>query len=530
MAATAENQEPVAPLPETPVIDVDAALEEYRRREMLAHLVGPLVSLVVHAVLMGSALFLIKGTPQKETAAVEVKMEELQVKELDPKVLQELQKLEDLPQDAVPTVERPDIPQEAAAATEVSTDEFSDQMATTDEAVDLASMLDIKPSQTPLKLSAIYGARVSAGTRQKTLENFGGSVVGESSVLKALRWLKANQKPDGSWSQSQPLAMAGLASLAFLAHGETPLSEEFGVTMQKALQYVANATMSHTDQTAKGGQFPYQNGIATYALSEGYGLTKIPFLKPAMEKGLSLIVRGQQARGGWDYGYNNSKLNAATCQDGHPWDLSVSGWQMQALKAGFVAGADVKGLVEAMEKAVGFLKKTAYKDGKFGYSSPGAGSPGMWGAGTLCLQLLGEGKCVEAKECTKVISETQTVLWIDEKRGEVAGHANPCYNWYYQTQVMFHAGQAYWNKWNDQFSSELTRNQKADGHWECPPGKKSSKDERPEYDNVYTTCLCALMLEVYYRYLPTYKLPKEVAKGRSVLDVEAEKDLGLEIR
>ena len=112
-----------------------------------------------------------------------------------------------------------------------------------------------------------------------------------------------------------------------------------------------------------------------------------------------------------------------------------------------------------------------------------------------------------------------------EKMGNV-GHGNLPYSWYYETQAMFHAGRTYWRKWNDQFTNQVIRRQKSDGHWESP----KLKDKAPaEYDPYFATCLCCLMLEVYYRYLPTYKMPKPVTRGPSILDIESEDDLGLEI-
>jgi hypothetical protein len=70
----------------------------------------------------------------------------------------------------------------------------------------------------------------------------------------------------------------------------------------------------------------------------------------------------------------------------------------------------------------------------------------------------------------------------------------------------------------------MIKNQKRDGHWDCP-----GKGDKPEYDPWYTTTLCCLSLQVYYRYLPTYKMPKRVAKsGTSVLDA-IDEDLGLDL-
>ncbi|MDX9981987.1 MAG: terpene cyclase/mutase family protein, partial [Lentisphaeria bacterium] len=334
----------------------------------------------------------------------------------------------------------------------------------------------------------------------------------EAAVLRALRWLKLTQNPDGSWSRTQPEAMGGLCLLAFLAHGETPTSEEFGMTVQKAIKYLCDRMTAVPENSTKGLSREYTNGIATYALAEAYGVTKLPFIKPAMEKGLRFIVRGQQNSGGFDYNYAK----------GARWDLSVTGWQVQALKAGFVAGTENGEVPKALEKAASFIKGVSYRDGKFGYNTPGSGSSGIQGVGTLCLQLIGDAESREAKAGAKWIKENATVEW-DTKR-EYAAHSNPVYNWYYQTQVMFHVGRTTWNQWNRQMKPQLVGNLKAGpktpegkltGFWEGPGGKW----DRPEYDKWYCTSLNALSLQVYYRYLPTFKMPKQIAKTeKTILD------------
>jgi hypothetical protein len=291
--------------------------------------------------------------------------------------------------------------------------------------------------------------------------------------------------------------MTGLGLLTFLAHGETPDSEEYGETVQKAIQWLVNFGMKTKSPDHRG----YGHGIITYALCEAYGLTKLPVIKPAMERCLEMIVRGQQPRGGWDYSYAK----------GERWDLSVAAWQMQALKAGYAAGSEVSGIEKAIEKSIDFLKHTAYKNGKFGYSSPGQGSTGMLGAGTLALQLLGEGDCQEVKAARDNIKELP-LNW--EKAG---GH--PLYAWYYQTQAMFHAGTSYFRDWNERFAPMIVKNQEPDGHWNMPGDAKG-------HGPVYSTTLCALSLQVYYRYLPTYQEPAKLIKKADVLDLDDD-DLGL---
>ena len=162
-------------------------------------------------------------------------------------------------------------------------------------------------------------------------------------MLRALRWLKKVQAADGSWENE---AFTGLALLCFLAHGETPQSEEFGMTVQKAMQWLSGKV------PVQGASHGYANGIATYALAEAYGMTQIPFLRQSMEAGLEVIVKGQQSGGGYNYAYGQTER----------WDLSVAGWQYQALKAGYVAGANVEGIVAAISKSTKFLKDVAYAD------------------------------------------------------------------------------------------------------------------------------------------------------------------------
>ena len=102
--------------------------------------------------------------------------------------------------------------------------------------------------------------------------------------------------------------------------------------------------------------------------------------------------------------------------------------------------------------------------------------------------------------------------------------ANPMYYWYYCTQAMFHAGQRPWKDWNDHFSQMAIAKQNPEGYWDSPGvGKKN------QIDKWYTTALCALSLQVYYRYLPTYKMPKQAVKVEKTTMESLDDDLGLEL-
>ncbi|MBT4819442.1 MAG: hypothetical protein HN742_40245 [Lentisphaerae bacterium] len=336
--------------------------------------------------------------------------------------------------------------------------------------------------------AAAYRDVRSAAQRQVRLSRFGGSDATEAAVLHALRWLGSRQNAAGTWTESQPDAMGALALLAFLGHGETLQSEEFGPNVKRSMDYLIDRMDQTPTESAAGcGGRAYVNGIVTYALGEATWMTSSERAARATEKGLAFIIRGQHERdGGWDYRYAKGKR----------WDLSVSGWQIQALHAAHVAGVAAPALEDALVRAVSFVRDVTFRKGKFGYSSPGSGSWAMQGAGAYCLQLLGGGKGAEATAALRNISDNDRIVWDEERK--YRGHTNISYNWYYETQAIFQAGGEMWRKWNKAMAETLIDHQQPDGHWDHP----GSNAEAPEYTPVYTTALCCLCLEAYYRYPP----------------------------
>jgi len=73
------------------------------------------------------------------------------------------------------------------------------------------------------------------------------------------------------------------------------------------------------------------------------------------------------------------------------------------------------------------------------------------------------------------------------------------YFWYYGTLAMFLRGGSDWDRWNDRLRDLLVDAQDEDGSWEPISHYSRYADERPD-DRSYTTAMCILMLEVYYRY------------------------------
>lgn len=369
-------------------------------------------------------------------------------------------------------------------------------------------------TKSPLVMKNLYGNR-SKGGRDKALHSYGGSSSTEDAVLKALRWLKDHQKPEGYWTGVRA-PYTGLALLAFLAHGETPASPEFGQTVEKAIKWLMS------QQNAKGSfsSDSYGHAICTYALAEAFAMTKIMSIREATEKAVKVILDGQQKDGGWFYRY----------EKGDKWDLSVMGWQIQALKAAKMGGLDTPEIEASLEKAAKAVE-LSYHTSKSSFcyqGTPGVSDSGgpMWsmnGIGVLCLQYLGKAKSKEVRGGLKAIEELELVWgtvdstgravpeadnWIGKNKkpvGEDWAHLVRVYAYYYITQAKFQNGGPMWKKWNEQFTRVLIRNQAPEGCWEGGDFGSTYGGALGEADKVYTTCFCCLMLEVYYRYLPTYQ-------------------------
>lgn len=473
------------------------------KRMIKQHIWGPIGSVVVHVVIVAMLLMFAAAPPPEPPPEVEVNMMETKADVLEEVMKTEIEKVETPPVQEEITVERPDVA--TVNTMDVPSDAPGTGGAGNSEGAgigsgdpSLSAGFEVAMAKSPLVMKGLYSAR-TAGGRKGALSAFGGTKRGEDAVLRALRWFKANQDPDGSWTKADKTsapAMAGLALLAFLAHGETPSSPEFGQTVEKAMKYIVSK------QDAKGmiGKPGYEHAICTYAISEGFGLSKIMALKEAMDKGIDIIVKGQQERGGYDYRY----------LPGPRWDLSVAGWQFQALKAAKMAGCSNPGLDNAIKKGLTFLESIAFdpKRGGFGYSAegpvPGGSKPSMSAAGALCMQLMGKPAAPEVRSALKFIEEMECVWRLAEPGPKNSDHGpNALYTWYYATQAKFQKGGKDWESWNPRFTKMLVQSQIVEGqlgHW-----------IGGDYGGaVYTTALSCLMLEVYYRYLPTYKHVEEL--------------------
>ncbi|WP_166647003.1 prenyltransferase/squalene oxidase repeat-containing protein [Prosthecobacter fusiformis] len=350
-------------------------------------------------------------------------------------------------------------------------------------------------------------SRCSPQERLKKLAETGGSAECERAVSASLEWLKGQQNEDGSWGRSggkrDKAAMTGLALLCYLGRCETPDSPFYGDNVMKGILYLVELSKKNPHGMIAEDIFnngsTYEHGIATYALGEMYTLARLgskelPGMRAAFEKGVKLIIDNQNTRGSWTYGGKEAGMTTAYTKDSKGEDLSVAGWQFQALKAAKNSGLKIQGLDAAIKKCTEYVLSKQTKDGGFGKTNRDDhyNQWSLTGAGSLALQTMSKGNTAALKKAMGFLRgflEAEPLDWNKNCN---------LYCWYYYTQTFFQAGGDDWKFYNQQFLPQILAAQQPDG---------SFKKGRPNWpagdaaDPLYRQTLCTLQLEVYYRYL-----------------------------
>ena len=322
----------------------------------------------------------------------------------------------------------------------------------------------------------------------------------DQAIEKGIQFILKKQQDDGSINdKGKKTAMTALSLMSMAAVGHQPIHpNEFGRAMQNALNFILldeNQDEQGYFGNKDGGRM-YGHGIVTLMLSEmlGMGINKETDkkIRDQCQDAIDLILRSQKVKknpaqqGGWRYS-----------PDSRDADLSVSVWQLMALRSAKNSGLDVPS--SAIANAVSYLERSykskllgngdpAEKKSGFAYQPGGSAEYTTTAAGLLAMQVCGEYESLFVHGAAD---------WLLDHKPEKSRKFF-FYGTYYYAQGMYQRGGDYAKKARDLVENILLELQRENGSW-IGSGSEAGTGE------VYSTTLAILALAVKYHYLPIYQ-------------------------
>jgi hypothetical protein len=301
-------------------------------------------------------------------------------------------------------------------------------------------------------------------------------------VAKALKFLASRQQDDGAFATSgygRNAAVVGLAGMAWLASGSTPGRGPYGENVGRVSDFLLDhcepsgfigveGAMSHGPM--------YEHGFATLFLSEVYGMSPRDDLRDKLARAIDLIVRTQNAEGGWRYQPRREDA-----------DISVTICQVMALRAARNAGIKVPN--ETIDKCIDYVKRSQNPDGGFRYMlPPGESAFPRSAAGVVALYSAG---IYEGREVERGLGYLDQFLPRDGGAQSQDGHF--FYGHYYAVQAMWQADGERWARWYPAIRDLLIKRQSPEGSWVDPVGSE------------YGTAMAAIILQMPDNSVPIFQ-------------------------
>lgn len=313
----------------------------------------------------------------------------------------------------------------------------------------------------------------------------------DESINRALQWMATSQQPNGSWkseSYGDSTAATSLAVMSFMAAGHVPEEGPYGRTISKGVAWVLSEQQANgllVGSNRSHGPM-YSHGIATLMLAEVTGMVgkaQADRCRQGLERAIKLIIDAQnhpkagQHDGGWRY--------QPTSTDS---DLSVTAWQLLALRAAKDIGCDIPS--QNIDRAIAYIKRLrVLRGGGFGYMSGNGATITRSGCGIVALEVCGEHRCPETMAAAaRILSQPLT-----------DGEHYFYYGAYYCTVGMYKVGGEEWQTAREELYNAILRRQDPDGYWNPKNGSERGAG------TTYATSMALLALAIEYGYLPIYQ-------------------------
>lgn len=359
-----------------------------------------------------------------------------------------------------------------------------------------------------LPLLTLLTLAVPAGAEPRKREAF------EVAVDRALRRLAENQNADGSWNGgfgggfrggNRDPSVSALCVMAFLSAGHVPGEGPYAEVIEKGVRFVCS--QQQRNGVFAGGTFGnsvmYSHGICTLMVAEVIGLMpdrrEAARLRQQLVAAVELIRKAQSRRPGeqgWRYTI-----------DPRDADMSVTAWQIMALRAAKNVGCDIP--ADVIDGAVEYVKNSRDPRGGYRYTRHGNTTLAVTGASILSLELTTR-DFHGSRE-----SQDSAAFIVDQLVARGAGGRGRAniqfphffYGVYYTSQAMFQIGGKYWEWYRDYLHwlllSPDAHPQRPGGYWDGVSG-----DDQMAGVN-YSTAMAVLALTVEYRFLPIYQRGEE---------------------
>lgn len=313
----------------------------------------------------------------------------------------------------------------------------------------------------------------------------------DTAIDRALPWLARQQLPSGAWATGKSGASTGassLAILAFLASGHFPDEGPYGRQLTRGIDWILEQQdergMLLGPSSSHGPM--YSHGITTLMLAEVSGMvneSQADRCRAVLERAVGLIITAQNqprspaADGGWRYQWTSSDS-----------DLSVTAWQLLALRAARDIGCDVP--VQNIDRAIAYIQRLAVEDGGgFGYTSSRGTTVTRAGTGIVALEVCGEHRTLETLAAARYILSHP--LTVEESYFY--------YGAYYCTVGMYKVGGDEWKSVRPALYSTILNAQSPGGFWAPLTGSER------QAGRVYATSMSLLALTVENAWLPIYQ-------------------------
>jgi len=308
----------------------------------------------------------------------------------------------------------------------------------------------------------------------------------DAAIQRGLQYLVRSQRRDGSWRGSggygvYPTAMTALAGMALIGSGSTPTRGRSWRAVRRATDFLLNQVQPNGLITAPAeeGRSMYGHGFATMYLAQVYGMEedrkRQQRLHRVLTKAVGLISRAQSRAGGWYY-----------TPDSGSDEGSVTVTELQALRACRNAGITVP--IQVIQRAVGYIKRSANSDGGIRYRASGGGSsrPAITAAAVATLYSAGRYDDAMADRALEYALRHLPV--------HAGGRGHYFYAHLYLAQACYQKGGDVWADYFPKMSTWLLKRQRKDGAW-----------MGDDVGTTYGTAIALTILQLPYALVPIYQ-------------------------